>query len=83
MFEGVKLPPYDDDFKLKSEDVLKNHGLLPHSMQNYKAFFIPLNTNILEGSNYDYQNACVPQQHWYFYSRQGFDLGHLAQLRWD
>jgi|GEM_PF-1263432 len=39
LFEGVKLPPYHNDFKLKSEDVLKNHGLLPHAMQNYKAFF--------------------------------------------
>jgi hypothetical protein len=39
LFEGVKLPPYDDQFKLHAVDVLKNHGLLPCTMQNYKAFF--------------------------------------------
>ena len=39
LFEGVKLPPYDNQFKLKSGDVLKNHGLLVHAVQDYKAFF--------------------------------------------
>lgn len=38
-FEGVKLPPYDDEFKLTPQDVLKNHGLLPSALQNYAAFF--------------------------------------------
>ena len=39
LFEGVKLPPYDPQFKLQASDVAKNSGLLPCALQNYKAFF--------------------------------------------
>ncbi|MBV8661246.1 MAG: hypothetical protein JO129_03830 [Candidatus Dependentiae bacterium] len=39
LFEGVKLPPYDDQFKLQSTDVSKKYGLLPCALQNYTAFF--------------------------------------------
>lgn len=39
LFEGVKLPPYDQQFKLEVGDVAKNYGLLPYAMQNYGAFF--------------------------------------------
>ena len=39
LFEGVKLPPYDNEFKLLAGDVAKNIGLLPYAMQNYTAFF--------------------------------------------
>jgi hypothetical protein len=39
LFEGVKLPPYDDQFKLEVPDVLKNEGLQPCALQNYTMFF--------------------------------------------
>ncbi|MGZ6250458.1 MAG: hypothetical protein ACXWL2_00350 [Candidatus Chromulinivorax sp.] len=39
LFEGVKLPPYDTQFKLESEDISKKTGLAPCAFQNYKAFF--------------------------------------------
>ncbi|MBP6869457.1 hypothetical protein KBC04_01025 [Candidatus Babeliales bacterium] len=39
LFEGVKLPPYDDQFKLEVGDVTKNTGLLPYAMQDYQSFF--------------------------------------------
>jgi len=39
LFEGVKLPPYDERFFLEPVDVCKKKGLLPHSLQDYKAFF--------------------------------------------
>lgn len=39
LFEGVKLPPYDQNFTLQSADFLKNYGLLPSALQNYTAFF--------------------------------------------
>ncbi len=39
LFEGVKLPPYDHQFKLQSSDVAKNKGLLPYAMQSFPTFF--------------------------------------------
>lgn len=39
LFEGVKLPPYDDQFKLESVDIAKHKGLLPYAMQDYVGFF--------------------------------------------
>ena len=39
LFEGVKLPPYDSQFKLQASDVAKNKGLLPYAMQNFPTFF--------------------------------------------
>lgn len=39
LFEGVKLPPYDKQFKLQPADVAKNHSLLPCAMQKFPAFF--------------------------------------------
>lgn len=39
LFEGVKLPPYDDQFALDIPDVKKNEGLQPCALQNYGAFF--------------------------------------------
>lgn len=39
VFEGIKLPPYDDQFTLQATDVGKDCGLLPYALQNYHAFF--------------------------------------------
>lgn len=39
LFEGVKLPPYDDQFKLEPADIAKHKGLLPYAMQDYPVFF--------------------------------------------
>jgi len=39
LFEGMKLPPYDDQFKLQISDVSRQNGLLPHALQNYTNFF--------------------------------------------
>jgi len=39
LFEGVKLPPYDSNFKLERRDVQKGVGLLPYSFQDYRQFF--------------------------------------------
>ncbi|MDP3788534.1 MAG: hypothetical protein Q8Q60_04460 [Candidatus Chromulinivorax sp.] len=39
LFEGVKLPPYDQQFKLQAADVAKNSGLLPFAIQNFSIFF--------------------------------------------
>ena len=39
LFEGVKLPPYDNQFTLQSTDVSRKDGLLPCALQNYSAFF--------------------------------------------
>jgi hypothetical protein len=39
LFEGVKLPPYDSQFKLQTSDVSKNKGLLPYAMQSFPIFF--------------------------------------------
>lgn len=39
LFEGMKLPPYDQEFRLQPENVARNKGLLPYALQNYQAFF--------------------------------------------
>ncbi len=39
LFEGVKLPPYDHQFKLQSSNIAKNKGLLPYAMQSFPTFF--------------------------------------------
>ncbi len=39
LFEGLKLPPYDLQFKLQPSDVAKNKGLLPYAMQSFPTFF--------------------------------------------
>ena len=39
LFEGVKLPPYNNNFQLEAQDVSKICQLKPHLAQDYQSFF--------------------------------------------